>query len=75
MFAWKPSITTSEDGYISGSKYCETLHPESKGGFRIQIDRSWLKLNSSFLVNVSQDASLPQLPSHARETAKICSQI
>ena len=74
MFAWKPSITSSEDGYISGSKYCETLHPLSKGGFRIEGDKPWLRFNSSFLVKVSQSAKLPQLPSHAWENCKyICS--
>ena len=74
MFAWKPSITSSEDGYISGPKYCETLHPMSKGGFRIEGDKPWLRFNSSFLVKVSQSAKLPQLPSHAWENCKyICS--
>ena len=74
MFAWKPSITSSKDGYISGPKYCETLHPVSKGGFRIEGDKPWLRFNSSFLVKVSQSAKLPQLPSHAWENCKyICS--
>ena len=74
MFAWKPSITSSKDGYISGPKYCETLHPISKGGFRIEGDKPWLRFNSSFLFKVSQSAKLPQLPSHAWENCKyICS--
>ena len=33
MLASRPSITSTEDGYISRSKY--PLHPDSKGGFRI----------------------------------------
>ena len=28
--------------YVSGSKYCETLHPDSKGGFRIKGDKPWV---------------------------------
>ena len=73
LFAWRPSVSSSEDGYISGSKYCETLHPEFKGGFKIQGDKPWLKFNSSFLVKVSKSTDLPQLPSHAWENCKqIC---
>ena len=62
MLAWRPSITSTEDGYISGSKYCQTLHSDSKGGFRIEGDKPWLRFNSSFLVKVSQSTDLPQLP-------------
>ena len=47
-----------------GSKYCETLNPETKGGFKIQGDNPWLRFNSSFLVKVSQSTDLSQLPSH-----------
>ena len=45
MLASRPSITSTEDGYISGSKYCETLHPDSKGGFRIEGDKPWLRFH------------------------------
>ena len=45
MLASRPSNTSTEDGYISGSKYCETLHPDSKGGFRIEGDKPWLRFH------------------------------
>ena len=59
MFAWRPFVTSSDDGYISGSKYCETRHPEFKGGFKVQGDKPWLRFNSSFLVKVSKGTDLP----------------
>ena len=37
-----------EEGYISGPKYCETLHPEVKGGFKIEVDKPWSKFNEIF---------------------------
>ena len=74
MFTWRPSLTSSEDGYISGSKYCETLHPVSKGGFRIERDKPWLSFNYFFLVKVSESTHLLLLPLHAWENCKyICS--
>ena len=45
MLASRPSITSTEDGYISGSKYCETFHQDSKGGFRIEGDKPWLRFD------------------------------
>ena len=50
MFSRMSSIKTSEAGYISGPKYCETQHPTVKGGFEIQGDKYWLRFNSSFLL-------------------------
>ena len=65
MFAYKHSITSSEDECTEESKYHETLHPVSGGEFEILSDKPWFKFNHSFLVKDSQDANLPQLPSHA----------
>ena len=58
-----------EDGYISGPKYCKTLQPEAKGGFKVQGYKPWLLFNDSFVWY-----DLPKVSTHAWESCKkICS--
>ena len=62
------------EGYISGPKYCETLHPLSKGGFKIQVDKPWLKFNDTYWNYDLYLYDLPKTPTHAWESCKrICS--
>ena len=58
-----------EEGYISGPKYCETLHPEFKGGFKINIEKPWSKFNDTFAWK-----ELPSVITHGWDVCKrICS--
>ena len=58
-----------EEGYISGPKYCETLHPEVKGGFKIEVDKTWSKFNETFVWK-----ELPSVITHGWDVCKkICS--
>ena len=52
-------------GFVSGPKYCRTLQPEFKGGFKIEADKPWTKFNDTFVWS-----TLPSLPTHAWESCK-----
>ena len=54
-----------EEGYISGPEYCETSHPVSKGGFKIQFYMPWLRFNDTFVWY-----DLPKMTSHAWESCR-----
>ena len=62
----------NREGYISGPKYCETLHPVSKGGFKIQVQSPFLyieRVNDTLISFV-----LPTPHTDAWESCKeICS--
>ena len=61
------------EGYISGQKYCETLHPLSKGGFKIQVHSPFLHIERVNDSMISFD--LPTPHTHAWENCKeICSE-
>ena len=55
----------NEDGYILAPKYGGSLHLVSKERFEIQLDKSWLRCNDSFVWY-----NLPMSPSHAWDISK-----
>ena len=57
------------EGYIFGPRHCETLHPEFKGGFKIEIDKPWSKFDDTFVWK-----ELPSVITHGWDVCtKICS--
>ena len=60
-----PKSKFKEEGYISGPEYCETTHPVSKGGFKIQVYKPWLRFNDTFVAY-----ALPKMTSHAWESCR-----
>ena len=60
-----PRRKFKEEGYISGREYCETTHPVSKGGFKIQVYKPWLRFNDTFVWY-----DLPKMTSHAWENCR-----
>ena len=62
----------NREGYISGPKYCETLHPVSKGGFKIQVHSPFLHIER--VNNTLITFNLPTPHTHAWDNCKeICS--
>ena len=47
------------EGYISGPKYCETLNPVSKGGFKIQIHSLFFLIQRVNAALISFDGPTP----------------
>ena len=63
----------NREGYISAPKYCETFHPVSKGGFKIQVHSPFLHIERVNDTLISFD--LPTPHTHAWENCKeICSE-
>ena len=60
-----PRRKFKEEGYISGPEYCKTTHPVSKGGFKIQVYKPWLRFNDTFFAY-----ELPKMTSHAWESCR-----
>ncbi len=64
-----PRRKLKEEGYISGPEYYKTTHPLSKGRFKIQVYKPWLRFNDTFVWY-----NLPKTTSHAWESCRrICS--